>query len=202
MTPGLNLSRYERPLAERRLLDGAVRDRWEPADRLPSSLSPVRRSRRRPALLVVRRPRPYVACFVLASCDAYLVLTSYDVVRGAPAATLRENSAAPCSPWGVSRTRWCGDCLVRRCARKLPCGALVRYGIMETSLVETRVSDVTRGTTTASRRRRETGVEGASQGFGQGPAPRFASAPRMSVMFFLLERDAGRESGRSLRQTP
>lgn len=35
MTPGLNLSRYERPLAERRLLDGAVRDRWEPADRLP-----------------------------------------------------------------------------------------------------------------------------------------------------------------------
>jgi len=30
MTPGLNLSRYERPLAERRLLGGAVRDRWEP----------------------------------------------------------------------------------------------------------------------------------------------------------------------------
>lgn len=37
MTPGLNLSRYERPLAERRLLDGAVRDRWESADRLPPS---------------------------------------------------------------------------------------------------------------------------------------------------------------------
>jgi hypothetical protein len=30
MTPGLNLSRYERPLAERRLLGGALRDRWEP----------------------------------------------------------------------------------------------------------------------------------------------------------------------------
>ena len=35
MTPGLNLSRFERPLAERRLLGGALRDRWEPADRLP-----------------------------------------------------------------------------------------------------------------------------------------------------------------------
>jgi hypothetical protein len=35
MTPGLNLSRYERPLAERRLLGGAVRDRWESDDRLP-----------------------------------------------------------------------------------------------------------------------------------------------------------------------
>jgi hypothetical protein len=58
----------------------------------------------------------------------------------------------------------------------------------KTPLVETRVSDVTRGTTTASRRHRLTGAEGATQGFGQGPGPRFASAPRMSVMFFLLER--------------
>jgi hypothetical protein len=72
----------------------------------------------------------------------------------------------------------------------------------EASLAGTRVSDVTRGTTTASWRRRLTGVEGASQGFGQGPAPRFASSPRMSVMFFLLERDAGRESGRSSDKLP
>ena len=34
-TPGLNLSRYERPLAERRLLGGAARDKWEPGNRLP-----------------------------------------------------------------------------------------------------------------------------------------------------------------------
>jgi hypothetical protein len=35
VTPGLNFSRYERPLAERRLLGGAVRDRWESGDWLP-----------------------------------------------------------------------------------------------------------------------------------------------------------------------
>jgi hypothetical protein len=33
--PGLTLSRYERPLAERRLLDDAVLDGWEPVRRLP-----------------------------------------------------------------------------------------------------------------------------------------------------------------------
>ena len=43
MTPGLNLSRYERPLAERRLLGGALRDGWEPADRLPPVQFLVRR---------------------------------------------------------------------------------------------------------------------------------------------------------------
>ena len=43
MTPGPNLSRYERPLAERRLLGGALRDRWESVDRLPPVQSLVRR---------------------------------------------------------------------------------------------------------------------------------------------------------------
>ena len=123
MTPGLNLSRYERPLAERRLLDGAVRDRWESAGLAPTS------------------------------------------------------SARPRKP-----LEWCG--------------------IMELSLAETRVSVVTRGTSTASLDAGDRGrgrVPGASD---KGPGPRFASAPRMSVMFFLLERGAGRESGRPSDKLP
>jgi hypothetical protein len=104
-----------------------------------------------------------------------------------------------------------GDPRVRRCAapqlydagRRNPVEPrLSGAASWEAPLAETRVSDVTRGTTTASWRRRLAGVEGASQGFGQGPAPRFASSPRMSVMFFLLERDAGRESGRSSDKLP
>jgi len=96
-TPGLNLSRYERPLAERGLLGGAARDRWELADRLP-----LGRSRCGTTSRTTRRKR------------------------------------------------------------------LVRCGMMEMSLAETRVSDGTRGTTTASSRRRLAGAEGGSEGARTG----------------------------------
>ena len=45
---------------------------------------------------------------------------------------------------------------------------LVWCGIMEMSLAETRVSDVTRGTTTASSRRRFAGAEGSPKGARTG----------------------------------
>ena len=109
MTPGPNLSRYERPLAERRLLGGALRDGWESVDRLPPVQFLVRR---------LCRERPYVGVVAVP-------------VEG------------PRKPLA-----WCG--------------------IMEMSLAETRVSDVTRGTTTASSRHRLAGGEGGAQGARTG----------------------------------
>ena len=139
MTPGLNLSRYERPLAERRLLGGAVRDRWEPTG-------------------------SHLVVFLAVS---YVVPRASQVVRGAPA----ENDLCGC-------------------------------GMMEVSLAETRASGVTRGTSTASLDAESRCRGQVPGGSDEGPGPRFASAPRMSVMFFLLERGAGRESGRPFNKLP
>ncbi len=77
MTPGPNLSRYERPLAERRLLGGALRDRWESVDRLPPVQFLVRR---------LCRERPYdgvVAVPVDGPAQTACVVRHHgDVARG------------------------------------------------------------------------------------------------------------------------
>ena len=74
---------------------------------------------------------------------------------------------------------------------------------MEVSSAETPASVVTRGASAASLGDGSAGVEDGCRGVPEnGPGPRFASAPRMSVMFFLLERGAGRESGRPFNKLP
>jgi len=74
--------------------------------------------------------------------------------------------------------------------------------MMEVSLAETRASGVTRGISTASLDAGGPVPRAGAGRLGRGPGPRFASAPRVSVMSFLLERSAGRGSGRPSDKLP
>jgi hypothetical protein len=117
---------------------------------------------------------PYDACLT----DARL-LSSYGACSVSSYGRCARNTCRDIGQEGQARdavrdalsydvVRWLSRLMLRR---KVSTVRLCSGASWETSLAETRVSDVARGTTTASWQRRQTGVEGASQGSGQGPDP-------------------------------